>query len=154
MEWLCDPYWPGGYLNDLQPFYNSVINALHFDIILAAILPHKIRIFRMWKSELLSSAAAPISVAPTCVWEKFKCDHHLNCGFKFNSDESGCPGRIGGGGGGSGPGTGPPWSASTMSFLVVIYLGVVLRWVPEQIKWNCIKMIAGQTIKYFGRPDR
>ena len=56
---------------------------------------------------------------PTCVWRRFKCDSHLNCGFKYNSDEAGCPGGA----------PLPPtawWSASTMSFLVFVYMGIVL----------------------------
>ena len=57
---------------------------------------------------------------PTCIWKKLKCDSHLNCGFKYNSDESGCSVDT------LSSSALNPWSVSTMSLLIVIYLAIVL----------------------------
>ena len=64
-------------------------------------------------------------VEPTCIWRRFQCDSHLNCGFKYNSDEAGCPGGPAAGGQGGIAARGA-MTASTMSFLVFVYMGVVL----------------------------
>ena len=69
-------------------------------------------------------AAAREDVEPTCIWRRFKCDSHLNCGFKYNSDEAGCPGGPAAGQGGIA--ARGAMTASTMSFLVFVYMGVVL----------------------------
>ena len=57
-----------------------------------------------------------------CIWSKLKCDYHQNCGAAHDSDESGC---------GYFPGNSiydrlTPWSVSTMSLLIIVYLAIVL----------------------------
>lgn len=66
-----------------------------------------------------SSGIAP----PRCIWSKLRCDYHQNCGAGHESDESGCGylrrisgihERL------------SPWSVSTMSLLIIVYLAIVL----------------------------
>ena len=65
---------------------------------------------------------------PHCISKDLKCDSHQNCGFTHNEDESGCVVP-----------TLSPWSASTLTMLVVIYLAIVLILVVVTmllLRWN------------------
>lgn len=61
--------------------------------------------------------------APRCIWSKLRCDYHQNCGAGHDSDESGCGyfRQIGGI-----HERLSPWSVSTMSLLIIVYLAIVL----------------------------
>ena len=62
--------------------------------------------------------------SPRCIWSKLRCDYHQNCGAGHTSDESGCGylRRISGGI----HERLSPWSVSTMSLLIIVYLAIVL----------------------------
>jgi len=61
--------------------------------------------------------------APRCIWSKLRCDYHQNCGAGHESDEAGCGyfRQIGGI-----HERLSPWSVSTMSLLIIVYLAIVL----------------------------
>ncbi len=65
------------------------------------------------------------SKQPHCVWDRLRCDAHLNCGFLISGDESGCSDNtllhMGRGGNSI-----PTWSISTMTLLIIVYLAIVL----------------------------
>lgn len=72
-----------------------------------------------------SSCRHGLAVGPRCIWSKLRCDYHQNCGLGHESDESGCGyfRRIGHA---YAHDRLSPWSVSTMSLLIIVYLAIVL----------------------------
>ena len=72
---------------------------------------------------IIKSHRDPILTPSRCIWSKLRCDYHQNCGAGHESDEAGCGylrrisgihERL------------SPWSVSTMSLLIIVYLAIVL----------------------------
>jgi len=72
---------------------------------------------------IIKSHRDPILTPSRCIWSKLRCDYHQNCGAGHKSDEAGCGylrrisgihERL------------SPWSVSTMSLLIIVYLAIVL----------------------------
>ena len=61
-----------------------------------------------------------------CVWSEFRCDGHQNCGFTVNADESDDICANSGVHDFAHNGGLNPWSISTMTLLIVVYLAIVL----------------------------
>ena len=71
----------------------------------------------------VSGNSAESTLPQRCIWSKLRCDYHQNCGRGHESDETGCGylrrvsgihERL------------SPWSVSTMSLLIIVYLAIVL----------------------------
>ena len=71
----------------------------------------------------LNEGSASTLMPSRCIWSKLRCDYHQNCGRGHESDEMGCGylrrvsgihERL------------SPWSVSTMSLLIIVYLAIVL----------------------------
>ena len=71
----------------------------------------------------LNDGSASTLMPSRCIWSKLRCDYHQNCGRGHESDEAGCGylrrvsgihERL------------SPWSVSTMSLLIIVYLAIVL----------------------------
>jgi len=69
------------------------------------------------------NSASTFQMPSRCIWSKLRCDYHQNCGRGHESDETGCGylrrvsgihERL------------SPWSVSTMSLLIIVYLAIVL----------------------------
>lgn len=72
---------------------------------------------------VIKSHPDELAAPQRCIWSKLRCDYHQNCGAGHESDESGCGylrrvsgihERL------------SPWSVSTMSLLIIVYLAIVL----------------------------
>ena len=70
-----------------------------------------------------SASGSSMMQKSRCIWSKLRCDYHQNCGAGHQSDETGCGylrrvsgihERL------------SPWSVSTMSLLIIVYLAIVL----------------------------